>query len=127
MNFGAADAIVGLEKEFDVEGGVVLARNGWLGWRPCDFSRLAGYVFRGYPSHGRQDRGDFFGGAPRQIAIRENPGIPQALFEYAAYAVDLPEVVAGPACAPGFVVTTLGHLVLLLWHYTRQTGGHGEH
>jgi hypothetical protein len=27
MNFGAADAVVGLEKEFDVEGGVVLARD----------------------------------------------------------------------------------------------------
>ena len=46
--------------------------------------------------------------------------------KYRAYAVDLPEVVAGPSCAAGLGVTTLRHLVLLLWQYTRQTGGHGE-
>jgi len=125
MNFGAADAVVGLEKEFDVEGGVVLARDGCLRWRPCEFARLAGYAFGGYPSHGCQDRGDFFRGAPRQIVIRENPSVPQALFEYAADAVDLPEVVAGPSCAAGLGVTTLRHLVLLLWQYERQTAGHG--
>src|SRR6266852_3402244 len=114
-NFGAADAVVGLEKEFDVEGGVVLARDGCLGWRPCEFTCLAGYAFGVYPSHGCQDRGDFFRGALRQIVIRENPSIPEALFESTAYAVDLPEVVAGRPCAARLGVTTLRHLVLLLW------------
>jgi hypothetical protein len=114
MNFGAADAVVGLEKEFDVEGGVVLARDGCLGWRPGEFTRLAGYAFGGYPSHGCQDRGDFFRGAPRQIFIRENPSVPEALLEFTAYAVDLLEVVARPSRAAGLGVTTLRHLVLLL-------------
>jgi hypothetical protein len=115
MNFGAADAVVGLEKEFDVEGRIVLARDRYLGWRPCEFTRLAGYAFGGYPSHGRQDRGEFFRGALRQVAVRENPSIPEALFESTAYAVDLPEVVARPPGAAGLGVTRLRHLVLLLW------------
>src|SRR5215813_2130196 len=121
MNLGAADAVVGLQEEFDVEGSVVLAWYGFLGWwygflgwRPCEFTRLPGYVLGGYPSHGCQDRGDFFRGAPRQITVRENPGVPEALFEHAPYAVDLPKVVAGPSCAAGLRVTTLCHLVLLL-------------
>jgi len=126
MNFGSADAIVGLEKEFDVEGGVVLARHGGLGWTHCEFARLAGYTFGGYSSHGCQDRGDFFRRTPRQIVIRENPSVPEALFESTAYAVDFPEVVAGPSCAAGFGITTLRHLVLLLWQFGRQTGGRGE-
>jgi hypothetical protein len=75
-------------------------------------------VLGAYPSHGCQDRRDFFRGAPRQIVIRENSGVPQALFESTAYAVDLPEVVAGPSCAAGLGVTTLRHSVLLLWWYT---------
>jgi hypothetical protein len=114
-NFGAPDAVVGLEKEFDVEGGVVLARAACLGWRPGEFARLADYAFGGYPSHRCQDRGDFFRGALRQVSIRENPSIPEALFESTAYAVDLPEVVAGLSCAAGLGVTTLRHLVLLPW------------
>jgi len=32
MNLGAADAVVGLQEEFDVEGSVVLAWYGFLGW-----------------------------------------------------------------------------------------------
>ena len=68
VNSGAADAVVELEKEFDVEGGVVLARDGGLGWMLCEFARLpgpvlAGYAFGGYPGCGLQDRGDFFRGA----------------------------------------------------------------
>src|SRR5271165_2157285 len=114
MNFGAADAVVGLEKEFDVEGCVVLARDGCLGWRLCEFTRLADYAFGGYPSHGCQDRGDFFRGALRQIFIRENPSIPETLFKSTAYAVNLPKVVAGPSCTAGLGVTTLRHSVLLL-------------
>jgi hypothetical protein len=120
MNFGAADAVVGLEKEFDMEGSVMLVRDGFLRWRPGEFARLAGYAFGGYPGHRCQDPGDFFRGTPRQIVIRENPSVPQALFEYAAYAVDLPKVVAGPSCAAGLRVTMLRHLVLLLWRYARQ-------
>jgi hypothetical protein len=126
MNFGAADAVVGLEKEFDVEGGVMLARDGFLRWRPGEFARLAGYALGGYPSHGCQDRGDFFRGTPRQIVIRENPGVPEALFESTAYAVDLPEVVAGLSRTAGLRVTTLRHLVLLLWPVRPPTGGHGQ-
>jgi len=114
MNFGTADAVVGLEQEFDVKGGIVLARDGCLGRRPGEFTRLAGYPFGGYPSHGCQDRGNFFRGAPRQIFIRENPSIPEALFKSTAYAIDLPEVVAGPSCTAGLGATTLRHLVLLL-------------
>jgi hypothetical protein len=114
MNFRAADAVVGLEKEFDVEGCVVLTRDGCFGWRPCEFTRLAGYAFGGYPSHGCQDRGDFFRGALRQIFIRENPSIPETLFKSTAYAVNLPKVVAGASCTAGVGVTTLLHLVLLL-------------
>jgi len=109
LNFGAADAVVGLKKEFDVEGGVVLARDGRIGRSPGEFTRLAGYAFGGYPGHGCQDRGDFFRGASRQVSIRENPSVPEALFEYTAYAVDLPEVVAGPSRAAGLGVTTLRH------------------
>src|SRR6266851_5392137 len=83
-NLGAADAVVGLEKEFDVEGGVVLARDRWLGRRRCELARppgpvLAGYVLGGYPS---QDRGD--------------PG-------------DLPEVVARLSGAFGLGVIMLRH------------------
>src|SRR6266702_7806448 len=126
MNFGTADAVVRLEQEFDVKGGIVLARDGCLGRRPGEFTRLAGYAFGGYPSHGCQDRGDFFRSAPGQVAICENPGIPEALFEFAAYAVDLPEVVAGPSYAAGLRVTTLRHLVLLLWQLRLTTGGHAE-
>jgi hypothetical protein len=114
MNFGAADAVIGLEKEFDVEGGVVLVWDGFLGGRPGEFTRLAGYAFGGYPSHGCQDRSDFFRGASRQIFVRENPSVPEALFKPTAYAVDLPEVVAGPSGTAGLGVTTLRHLVLLL-------------
>src|SRR5437868_5907260 len=132
VNSRAADAVVRLEEEFDVEGGVVLARDGCLGWRLREFARLpgpvlAGDAFGGYPGCGRQDRGDFFRGALAQIAVRENPGAPEAPLKYRAYAVDLPEVVAGPSCAAGLGVTTLRHLPLLLWQCTRQTGGHGEH
>src|SRR5215467_1566865 len=119
VNSGAADAVVGLEKEFDVEGGVVLARDGCVGCSLGEFARLpgpvlAGDAFGGYPGCGRQDRGDFFRGALPQIAICENPGVPQAPLEYGPYAVDLPEVVAGPSCVAGLGVTTLRHLVLLL-------------
>jgi hypothetical protein len=103
-----------------MEGGVVLARDGCLGWMPGEFTRLPGYAFGGYPRHGRQDRPNFFRGSQRQVAILENPSIPQALFEYAAYAVDFPEVVAGLYCAAGLWVTTLRHLVLLLWQYRQN-------
>jgi hypothetical protein len=42
LNFGAADAVVGLEKEFDVEGCIVLARVRCRGcWKPCEFTGLA--------------------------------------------------------------------------------------
>src|SRR5271169_6953081 len=118
VDSGTANAVGGLEKEFDIEGGIVLARDGCLGWMLCQFASLpgpvlAGDAFGGYPGGGRQDRGDFFRGALPQIAIRENPGVPEAPLEYAAYAVDLPEVVAGRPRAAGLGVTTLRHLVLL--------------
>jgi hypothetical protein len=132
VNSGAADAVVGLEKEFDVEGGIVLTRDGCVGCRLCECARLpgpvlAGNAFGGYPGCGRQDCDDFFRGALPQIAVCENPGVPEAPLKYRAYTVDLPEVVAGLSCAAGLGVTTLRHLALLLWQYTRQTGGHGEH
>jgi len=107
------DAVIRPEDEFDVEASNALARDGCLRWL-CEFTRLAGYVFGGCPGHGCQDRGDFFGGAPRQIVIREDLGVPKALLEYTAYTVDLPKVVAGSSCAGGLGVTTLRHLVLLL-------------
>ena len=84
------------------------------GGDPGEFTRLAGYAFGGYPSHGCQDRGDFFRGSPRQIFVRENPSVPETLFESTAYAVDLLEVIAGPSCTAALRVTTLRHLVLLL-------------
>src|SRR4029077_5754500 len=119
VNPGAANAVVGLEKEFDIEGGIVLARDGRLGWMLCEFASLAGDAFGGKPGGGRQDRGDFFRGALPQIAIRENPGVPEAPLEYAAYTADLPEVVAGRPCAAGLGLTTLRHLVLLARQYAR--------
>jgi hypothetical protein len=135
VNSGTADTVVGLEKEFDVEGGVVLARGGCLGWMLCEFASppgpvLAGDAFGGHPGGGRQDRGDFFRGALPQILIRENPGVPEAPLENTAYAVDLPEVVAGRPGAAGLGVTTLRHLVLLAlavraWDAVdRDLGGH---
>src|SRR5262249_40364838 len=126
MNLGPANAVVGLEEEFDVEGGVVLAWCGFLGWKLCEFTRLPGYVLGGYPSHGCQDRSDFFRGASRQIFVREDPSVPKTLFESRPHAVDLPKVVAGPPCAAGLGVTALRHLVLLLWPVRPPTGGQGE-
>jgi hypothetical protein len=117
MNLGTADAVVGLQQEFDVEGRIVLARDRCLGWRPSEFTRLAGYPLGGYPSHGCQDRGEFFRGALRQVSVRENPSVPEALLESTADAVDLLEVVAGRPCAAGLGVTTLRHLALLLCCY----------
>jgi hypothetical protein len=114
LNLGAADAVIGLEKEFDMERGVVLARARCLGLKPCEVARLAGYAFGGYPGHGCQNGGDFFRGTPRQIVIGENLGVPQAMLESPAYAVDLLEVVAGTSCAAGLRVTTLRHLALLI-------------
>jgi hypothetical protein len=124
-NLGPANTVVGLEKELDVEGGVVLAWYGFLGWKACEFARLPGYACGGYPSHGRQDRSDFLRSAPSQIFIRENPSVPETLLESRAHAVDLPKVVAGPSCAAGLGVTALRHLVLLLWPVRPPTGGHG--
>src|SRR5262249_16152161 len=118
-NFGAADVVVGLEKEFDVECGVVLARDRCLRW-PCQFAPLARYAFGGYPRHGCEDRGDLLRSAPRQVSIRENPRVPEAPFEFRPDAVDLPLVIARPSCAAGLRVTTSRHLVLLLWQYARQ-------
>jgi len=43
-NLGMQDAIAGLDEEFDVEGDAVLRRDGCLGWRPSELSRLPGVI-----------------------------------------------------------------------------------
>jgi hypothetical protein len=109
-NLGAADAVVGLEEEFDVEGSVVLPRLGRLRWKPRELSRLpgpvlAGDAFGGYPGRG----GDFFRVASCQIVVGENASVPEALCECRADSGDLLEVVAGLACAAGLGVIALRH------------------
>jgi len=102
LNFGAPDAVVRLEKKF-VCGrlAVVLARAGCLVWRPGECRAL-------WPDYVFGDIQPWVPGLPRFLPgcaapdrIRENPSVPETLFKSTAYAVDLPEVVAGRPCAAG--------------------------
>ncbi|MGN6679230.1 MAG: hypothetical protein ACTHKL_15820 [Streptosporangiaceae bacterium] len=77
-----------------MEGGVMLAPTGRPGRKFRELARLAGYVFRRYPSHWCQDSGDFFWGTPRQLVVGEDFSGTEALIEYTADAVDLAEVIA---------------------------------
>src|SRR6266487_2828132 len=123
-NLGTADAVVGLEEEFDVEGGVVLPRVGCLGRRSRELTRLprpvlAGDAFGRYPGHG----GDFFRVASCQIVVRENASVPETLCERRADTSDLLEVIASLACVAGLGVITLRHLVLLICQPARPIPG----